>query len=1075
MKTCKNIGCLVLGGLLLSGNVFSQVIGTELEDPKITRVNNLPPHVSFIPFPDSKTLAGKKGHESPNYKPLNGNWKFNWSKNPSERPVDFYKQDYDVSSWKEIPVPSDWQMQGYDIPIYTNITYPFVAEPTVLPKDLNMPSVKEIPPKPETPVQKIEYPNKSLPIPPYIPKQYNPVGSYKQTFTIPADWKGKRIVLHFGGVNSAAYYWLNGEKIGYGEDSKLPTEFDITDKLKDGENTLAVEVYRWSDGSYLEDQDFFRLSGIERDVYLYATPKVHIYDYQVQTDLTNNYTDALLSVTVDVKNHFPGFQSGEHSVEMKLMDKSDKMIAFGKVKTGIHLKENAQVVLKYEILAPAKWTAETPNLYQLVLILRDKSGKEVEAVSCKVGFREVEIIKGQLCVNGKPIYIKGVNRHEHDEKTGHVISEEGMLKDIELLKQFNLNAVRTCHYPDHPRWYELCDEYGIYLVDEANIESHGMGYDLNKTLGNNPAWLEAHMDRTIRMVERDKNHPSIIVWSLGNEAGNGSNFYATYDWIKKRDKTRPVQYERAEMERNTDIVCPMYMPASQMENYAKKYSDRPLIQCEYAHAMGNSVGNFQDYWNVIERYPVLQGGFIWDWVDQGIAQYDEKGNKYWAYGGDFGPADIVSDKNFCANGIVSPDRRPHPKIYEVKKVYQNIKFKAIDLASGKIEIKNGFIFTNLDKYDFEFSIEENGVQVKTGKIPSISAQPGESRLISIDYSDLTVKPDGEYFITIRALQREKETMIPAGHVIAYEQFALSCPSKLPVNKVSTGSVNFTSDANGTKITGDGFSVAFDTLGWLSSYQSGGKELMIASLKPNFWRAPIDNDYGNGMQNRCKVWKEAAGNMKVISVNVRKVGSDAVELYALYDIPTVKGTWEAKYLVFNDGRVEVNNLFTTADKRLPEIPRIGMRMRISPEFDNMTYFGRGPWENYIDRYTSALVSKYTGKVSGQEMLYVRPQENNYHTDVRWLALTDATGKGLMVTGRPTFCTSALNSAMEDFDDGDQKHQRHITDVVKRDYIEWCIDYKQMGVGGDNSWGAKPLDKYMLYPGEYRYEFVIAPVK
>ncbi len=1075
MKTCKNIGCLVLGGLLLSGNVFSQVIGTELEDPKITRVNNLAPHVSFIPFPDSKTITGKKSNESPNYKSLNGNWKFNWSKNPSERPADFYKQDYDVSSWKEIPVPSDWQMQGYDIPIYTNITYPFIAEPTILPKDLNIPSMKEIPPKAEAPVQKIEYPTTSRPIPPYIPKQYNPVGSYKQTFTVPADWKGKRIVLQFGGVNSAAYYWINGEKIGYSEDSKLPVEFDITDKLRDGENTLAVEVYRWSDGSYLEDQDFFRLSGIERDVYLYATPKVHIFDYQVQTDLTNNYNDALLSVTVDVKNHFPGFQSGEHSVEMKLMDKNSKTIAFGKVKTGIHLKENAQVVLKYEILSPAKWTAETPNLYQLVLTLKDKSGKEVEAVSCKVGFREVGIIRGQLCVNGKSIYIKGVNRHEHDEKTGHVISEEGMLKDIELLKQFNLNAVRTCHYPDHPRWYELCDEYGIYLVDEANIESHGMGYDLNKTLGNNPDWLEAHMDRTIRMVERDKNHPSIIIWSLGNEAGNGSNFYATYDWIKKRDKTRPVQYERAELEKNTDIFCPMYMRAWEMENYAKKYTDRPLIQCEYAHSMGNSTGDFQDYWDVIERYPVLQGGFIWDWVDQGIAQYDANGNKYWAYGGDFGPADILSDKNFCSNGLISPDRRPHPTIFEVKKAYQNIKFKGVDLASGKFEIRNGFIFTDLNKYDFEFSIEENGLQIRSGKIPSISAQPGESKVIAIDYSDLAVKPDCEYFITIRALQREKETMIPSGHIVAYEQFALPYYSRTPAKKVTSGSVSFIQDANGTKITGDGFTVAFDTLGWLCSYQSGGKEFLKASLQPNFWRAPTDNDFGNGMQNRCKVWKEAAGNMKVISLNIRQVTSETIEVYALYDITTVKGTWEAKYTVFSDGRIEVNSMFFTADKKLPEIPRIGMRMRIAPEFDNMTYFGRGPWENYIDRNTSALISKYSGKVSDQGILYVRPQENNYHTDVRWLALTDASGRGLMVAGKPTFCTSALNSAMEDFDDGDKKHQRHITDVVQRDYIEWCIDYKQMGVGGDNSWGAKPLDKYMLYPGEYRYEFVIQPMK
>jgi beta-galactosidase len=1075
MKTYKNMGCLIMGLWMLPAAVFSQVIGPELEDPKITGVNTLKPHASFIPFPDSKSMSGKKGAESPDYELLNGNWKFNMANNPSQRPVDFYKQDYDVSSWKEIPVPSDWQMQGYDIPIYTNITYPFVAEPAVLPKDLNVPSMKEIPPRPETPVQKIEYPNTSRPMPPYIPKQYNPVGSYKHDFTVPAEWKGKRIVLQFGGVNSAAYYWLNGVKLGYSEDAKTPVEFDITDKLKDGENTLAVEVYRWSDGSYLEDQDFFRLSGIERDVYLYATPKVHLYDYFVQTDLINDYSDAVLSVTVDVQNSYPGFQSGEHTVEMILTDKSNKTIATGKIKTGINLKENVQVILKQEIQAPAKWTAETPNLYQLVLTLKDKSGKEVEAIQCKVGFRESEIIKGQLCINGKPVYIKGVNRHEHDEVNGHVISEEGMLKDIQLLKQFNLNAVRTCHYPNDPRWYELCDEYGIYLVDEANIESHGMGYEPNKTLGNNPAWLEAHMDRTKRMVERDKNHPSIIIWSLGNEAGNGSNFYATYDWIKKRDHTRPVQYERAELDKNTDIFCPMYMRAWEMENYAKKYADRPLIQCEYAHSMGNSTGDFQDYWDVIERYPVLQGGFIWDWVDQGIAKVDAKGNKYWAYGGDFGPADIVSDKNFCANGLISADRRPHPTLYEVKKVYQNIKFRCIDPAAGTFEVKNGFIFTDLNKYDFEYSIEENGIQVKSGKIPAIVAQPTESKIIAIDYSDLAIKPCCEYFITIRALQKAEEKMIPTGHVIAYEQFALPFFSQAPVKKASVGTVSFIRDLTGIKITGDGFTVAFDSLGWLCSYRSGSKEFIQAALRPNFWRAPTDNDFGNGMQNRCRVWKEAAGNIKVISLNVRQVTTETVELSALYDIPSVKGTWEAKYLISGDGCIDVKNMFVTADKKLPEIPRIGMRMWISPEFSNMTYFGRGPWENYSDRNTSALLSRYSGKVSDQGILYVRPQENNYHTDVRWFALTDETGKGLMVTGKPTFCTSALNAAIEDFDDGDKKHQRHITDVPQRDFVEWCIDYRQMGVGGDDSWGAKPLDKYMLYPGEYKYEFVITPVK
>jgi beta-galactosidase len=1072
MKAFRRLVFILSGSILLMFSAYTQDIGPELENPQITGINNLPPHASKVPFPDTKSFTGKKSIESPWCESLNGNWKFSWSKNPNERPVDFYKQGYDVSSWKEIPVPSDWQMQGYDYPIYTNVQYPFRADPPIVSKDYNVPSIKDI--KPEEQLRKDDSQTSSRADPPYIPKAYNPVGSYKQNFTVPADWKDKRIVLHFGGVNSAAYYWLNGVKLGYSEDSKTPVEFDITNNLKEGENSLAVEVYRWSDGSYLEDQDFFRLSGIERDVYVYATPRIHIYDYFVKTDLINNYTDAVLSVTVDLKNYFPDLKSGDYTIELKLTDKNNAIVYSGTQKALINLKEATQVTFQNTIKSPLKWTAETPNLYQLALSVKNK-GKEVEVVGAKIGFREVEIIKGQLCINGKPIYIKGVNRHEHDEKTGHVISEAGMLKDIELLKQYNLNAVRTCHYPDDPRWYELCDEYGIYLVDEANIESHGMGYDLNKTLGNNPEWLKAHLDRTIRMVERDKNHPSVIIWSLGNEAGNGSNFMATYDWIKKRDTSRPVQYERAEMGRNTDIVCPMYMPASQMENYAKKYTDRPLIQCEYAHAMGNSVGDFQDYWDVIERYPILQGGFIWDWVDQGIAQYDKNGKKYWAYGGDFGPAGVPSDNNFCSNGIVSPDRRPHPTLYEVKKVYQNVKFRAIDLASGLFEIKNGFIFTDLNNYDFNFTIEENGMPVKSGVIPAISAAPGEVKVISISLNDLSIKPNCEYFITIRALQRTAEKMIPSGHIIAYEQFKLPFISTIPVASKSNGLLTYSNSTAGITISGKNFVIAFDSLGWLSSYKSEGTEMIQSALTPNFWRAPNDNDYGNNMQNRLKVWKNAAADFKIITIIARQVSPEIIEVLALYDIPTVKGTWEAIYAISGDGQIDVKNMFFTADKSLPEIPRIGMRMRLNAEYSNMSYFGRGPWENYSDRYTSALVSKYSEKVGDQYFLYVRPQENNYHTDVRWFALTNENGKGLMVAGKPTFCTSALNNAMEDFDDGEKKDQRHINDIVPRDFVEWCIDYKQMGVGGDNSWGARPLDKYLLFPGEYKYEFVIMPVK
>ncbi len=1037
MKSLKAFSGLLVVYTLLICNLNAQVIGTELEDPTITGVNTLKPHAWFIPFPDSKSTEGKKSLESPFCRVLNGNWKFYWSKNPAERPVDFYKEDFDISGWKEIPVPSDWQMQGYDYPIYTNIPYPFKADP------------------------------------PFIPKDYNPVGSYKHNFTVPADWKDKRVVLHFGGVNSAAYYWLNGEKLGYSEDSKTPVEFDITSRLREGENALSIEVYRWSDGSYLEDQDFFRLSGIERDVFLYATPRVHIYDYFVTTDLVNDYQDARLSLTVDVINNFPGLKSGDYTVEFSLFDKNNAVVTKGKQLVRINMKDSAQVVFKSDVQNPLKWTAETPDLYKLLIKVTDKSGKETEAIVSKIGFRKVEILNGQLCVNGKPIYIKGVNRHEHDEITGHVISEESMRKDIELLQQSNINAVRTCHYPDDPRWYELCDEYGIYLVDEANVESHGMGYARDKTLGNKPEWLNAHMDRTRRMVERDKNFASVIIWSLGNEAGNGSNFYATYDWIKKRDTTRPVQYERAEYERNTDIFCPMYMPASQMELYAKKYTDRPLIQCEYSHSMGNSTGNFQDYWDIIEKYPVLQGGFIWDWVDQGIARTDEKGQKYWAYGGDFGPENVPSDNNFCNNGLITPDRRPHPTLYEVRKVYQNIKFRVLDMLSGQFEIRNGFIFTDLNKFNFEYTVEENGTPVLKKELTTLNVAPGQSSAVAIDLSSLEIRADCEYFIIFRAHQRDAERMIPAGHIVAYEQFRLPYEKSLPQAKDVSPGLQLT-EKPGIVITGQKFSVSFDSLGWVSSYRLNGREILKTALVPNFWRAPIDNDYGNNMPSRLKVWKDVNRKFILTSVKTRQISGNMVEVSCLYDVPNVKGTWTSDYIIHGDGRIEVSNKFSTFDKSVPEIPRIGMQWRLGPEFSNMDYFGRGPWENYQDRKTSALVSRYTEKVADQVFLYVRPQENNYRTDVRWFSLTDDKGVGLKATGKPVISTSAHNYGMEDIDDGAKKDQRHINDIVPRDFIEWNIDYKQMGVGGDDSWGAKPLAKYMLYPGEYAYEFTIEPV-
>jgi beta-galactosidase len=1037
--------------VLIALHSSAQIIAPELENPGITGINNLAPHAWAIPFPDIQTWMTRKSMESPWCMLLNGNWKFYWSKNPYERPTEFYKMNFDVSSWQEIPVPSDWQMQGYDYPIYTNISYPFHADPPF----------REIMDTTDNP---------SFACPPYIPKTYNPVGSYRHTFTVPQEWAGKRIILHFGGVNSAAFYWLNGAKLGYSEDSKTPVEFDITDKVSSGENTLAVEVYRWCDGSYLEDQDFMRLSGIERDVYIYATTKVHIYDYFIQTDLINDYRDAELSVTVDLKNYMLAMAAGNYILELKILDKENSEVASAREKIDMNQKASARVVFKETVKEPLKWTAETPNLYKMILTVQ--GGKEKELIGCKFGFREVEIINGQLCINGKPIYIKGVNRHEHDEKTGHVISEKGMLQDIALMKQNNINTVRTCHYPNAPRWYELCDKYGIYLIDEANIESHGMGYDTLQTLGNKPEWMEAHMNRTKRMVERDKNHPSVIIWSLGNEAGNGCNFYATYDWIKDRDKTRPVQYERAIGDRNTDIMCPMYMPATLLEDYAKKHTDKPLIQCEYAHSMGNSTGDFVDYWNVIEKYTILQGGIIWDWVDQGIAQYNKDGKKYWAYGGDFGPENVPSDNNFCDNGLVSADRRPHPALHEVKKVYQNVKFRMLD--SMKFEISNGFIFTDMNGYDFSYSVEEDGIQKLEGHITPFSLLPGQKKVVSIPVNDLDIKKGHEYFITLSAAQKDSALLVPEGYVIACDQFRLPFSESETISENSNGKLTLEKSSGHIAITGDHFSIVFDASGWLSGYRMNEREIIRSPLKPNFWRAPIDNDYGNNMQNRLKVWKTVVDSIKLISIEAKQVSPGNIEIHALYSLPSVQSTWESTYRVFSDGQIAVSNNLHMNNLNLPEIPRIGMHMQLQHDYLNMEYFGRGPWENYSDRNTSAFVSRFKLNVHDQYFLYVRPQENNYHTDVRWMSLANNEGNGLMVKGEPVFCSSALENAMEDFDDGEKNDQRHITDIVPRNFVEWCIDYKQMGVGGDDSWGAKPLAKYMLFPGDYHYEFVIVPI-
>ena len=1014
----------------------------EWENPKINAVNKEPARSSFISYADEKAAIGDDYSASPFYKLLNGNWKFNWVSQPEKRPVDFYKEDFDVSSWKGIPVPSDWQLQGYDYPIYTNARYPF---------PMNQP---------------------------YISHDYNPVGSYRTTFSVPENWNGMDVFIHFDGVNSAMYLWINGNYVGYSEDSKTAAEFNITPYLKKGDNILAVEVYRWCDGSYLEDQDFFRLSGIERDVYLLAMPKVRIADFFARAGLENDYRDGKLNLDVLLKNNNKK-KTGNFSLLVNLYDKSGKQV-YTETKP-FSISSYSSDTLKFSAHIPSvqAWSAENPSLYNLTLQVFDDKKTLLEATGTEIGFRTSEIKNGQLLVNGKAIYIKGVNRHEHDAFKGHVISEELMIKDIQLLKQFNFNAVRTCHYPDDPKWYKLCDKYGIYLYDEANIESHGYGYKPSRTLGNNPDYMDAHLYRMQNMVERDKNHPSVIVWSMGNEAGDGVNFLATYKWTKKRDLTRPVQYERAEKEtdikeRHTDIIGDMYAPLQHIKNYLDTNPDRPFIWVEYSHAMGNSNGNFQDLWDFVESFPKFQGGFIWDWVDQGIAKTNSKGRQIWGYGGDFEPEGVHNDGNFCCNGLVFPDRTVHPAIWEVKKVYQYIKVIPVNLETFRFEVKNMYDFTSLKDYHIKWEVQENGVTIKNGELPELDAAPRTSQILRIDEAAFTPKPGAEYFINFYVYSNKGTDLVPIDFLVATNQYKLpvSEPAVIQCEK-SYLDLLFKIINGKYLMAGKKFAVMFDRqTGSLSDFNYNGESLLKKGLDINFWRAPTDNDFGYRMPEKLGIWKNAGSNRVVTSDSLIKVNAGEYKVIFNYELPDVKSKYRTEYTVYGDGTVHVSNSLFAGSDTLPVLPRMGMKLAMSEGFENIKWFGRGPFENYWDRNTAAFVGIYKSTVTDQFVPYVRPQENGNKTDVRWVTFTNNEEIGLTFTGEPTLYFSALHYSIEDMDPGERKLNVHPPDLDSRPETFINIDYKQTGVGGDNSWGAWPYPRYRLFPKNYSYSFTIS---
>ena len=1219
----------------------------DWENPQLTGLNNLPMHASAVACPDERTarriefVGNAERVKSPFYRSLNGEWKYHYSKNHSERLANFWEPGFDDSKWVALPVPSNVEKHGFGIPIYVNIQYPW-AKPWR---------------------------------PPFVPPDdpNNTVNSYRRTFSVPKEWEGRRVLLSFDGVNSFFYAWINGQRVGMGKDSRTPVHFDVTPYLKPGENLLAVENLRWCDGSYLEDQDFWRMSGIFRDVYLWSPPNIHIRDFRVRTDLDATYRDATMELQVKVQNSTPG--AGVVLVEGKLLGPKGQTVCNPILKVEVPAGGETEAMVTVPVLNPPKWSAETPQLHKLLLTLRDASGKTIEVIPVNVGFRKVEIRDGDLLVNGQRILIKGVNRHEIDPDLGQAITLEGMVRDLELMKQNNINTVRCCHYPNQQVWYDLCDRYGIYLIDEANIESHGMGYG-RESLANPPEWLDAHMDRTVRMYERDKNHPSVIIWSLGNEAGDGPNFVATSKWLKDTDPTRPVHYERAGTAAHTDIVCPMYPSPDDLARYARKPQTRPYIMCEYSHAMGNSSGNMWLYWSNIYNLPHLQGGSIWDWVDQGqrkavpavvtlkdrsvndlicrvgraekvdgvcagvatapdspalnllaaltlevevkptatdgwssfiskgdtqwalqvargkeleffiyaqggpnsgwvtvtaplpadwvgqwhrvtgtfdgralrlyldgkeVAErlftgraspnaypvmvggnaehpdrkvagvirqariYDraltepeianpERGTDatqvlwldftkpietkrdgpdyFWAFGGDYGPPGTPSDQNFCCNGLVTPDRQPHPGLHEVAHIYQNVHSRPVDLAARTVEIKNWHDFLNLkDVARLEWRVTVDGRELQRGTLPTPDLAPHATTTLTVPVKRFTPLPGAEYSLELSIRLKHDTVWAKAGHEIAWDQFTL--PDAAPGPTISMNllpTVGVVSHATSLVIGARDFTVRFDKeSGAMDSLRFKDAELIAEPLRPDFWRAPTDNDRGRNMARSQGVWRSAHVGAKLASFDfAQQAEGRAVSVVARYELPKVDAKWETRYLVLGNGEIQVRASFTPSRTNLPALPRLGMRMCLPASFSRVTWFGPGPWETYCDR-KDARVSIHEGTVRGQFFWdYTEPGESGNKTDVRWIALSGKRGIGLMAVGDPRLEANAIPYTADDLQSAE-----HPFELPTSELTVLNLDCHQQGVGGDDSWGAWPHRQYMIPCEAASYSFRLRP--
>ncbi len=1013
----------------------------DWENPAVVGINKEPGHVSTTSFATFDEARKGEWESAASVLVLNGMWKFHWAPKPAERPKEFYEVGFDVSSWNDINVPGNWELQGYGIPRYLDEEYPFA------------------------------------PNPPTHDPENNPVGSYRKTFRLPVDWNEKTIFLHFAGVRSAAYVWVNGEEVGYTQGSRTPSEFNITNYVQPGENSVSVQVYRFSDGSYLEGQDAWRMSGIEREVYLYSKPRVFINDYFVQTNLDKSYQNSDLNLEINLQNAEKQF--GIAQVTASLFD-GDQVIWSDRKSRPLEGESDHSIQFQTAFTNPRKWSAETPNLYQLIIELSTDSGEINEFLSCKIGFKKVEIKDGQLQVNGVPIYIKGVNRCETHPDFGRHIPLETMIQDIELMKQFNINAVRTSHYPNDPRWYDLCDEYGLYVVDEANIETHGIQFhpDGINYLSDHPDWELAYLERTQRMVERDKNHPSIIIWSLGNESGDGRNFVNNYQWIKKRDPSRPVMYQPAWWEDHTDIVCPMYRDTWFLERYYDIDPNRPIILCEYSHAMGNAVGNLQDYWDTFEKYPNLQGGFIWDWVDQTFRAVDDSGAEYWAYGGDMGDSDLSNDSSFCANGLVHADRQPKPHIWEVKKVYESISFRVVDLHKGKIAVKNEYAFIDLSNFQFTWELEANGEMIKTGSLQDLDTSPGEETVVRIRLPRKKPAPGLEWHLKFIARAKESQNGVPAGHIVAWDQFLVkqgSAGNVLPTNSMPTLKVEQADSL--VTVTGKEFQIQIDkSIGRIISWQYQNKSVIKEGPLPNFWRGGVDSDVagGNELYSRAAIWKTAGSNQKDFWVRVEQLKPALVKVVVYSSLVDGGARYKSTYLIHGSGDVAIENYFSPREETLPALPRFGMTLGLPEEYTRISWFGRGPHESYSDRKTGAAIGLYNGQIDNQFFRYVRPQETGNKADVRWLAVSRDDGYGLLVTA---LGDHYLNVSVLPFRNSDLDYvvggQRHSNELRRTDIVTLNIDLKQLGIGGDNAWGARPHAKYTLYPREYTYSFRLRP--